>query len=156
MTTMTVKEIMKKDVATCTPKDDVATAVKIMYERKCGFVPVVDSHGSVVGVVTDRDLSIATATEKRRTAEHIAVKDAMSHPVFSCFPEENLKVVLATMAKHHVRRLPVLDKHGHLQGVLSIDDIVQTHRRRGAPTAEEIVDAFKGIYAPRPIETVVA
>jgi CBS domain-containing protein len=149
---MTVNEIMKKDVATCAPKDDVATAVKIMYEHKCGFVPVVDSHGSVVGVVTDRDLCIATAAEKHRTAEHIAVNNAMSHPVFSCFPDENLKVVLATMAKHHVRRLPVLDKQGHLQGVLSIDDIVQTHRRRGAPTAEEIVDAFKGICAPRPIE----
>lgn len=153
---MTIKEIMKTDVATCAPTDDVATAGKIMHERKCGFVPVVDSHGSVVGVVTDRDLCIATATEKHRTAEHIAVKDAMSHPVFSCFPDENLNVVLATMAKHHVRRLPVLDKNGHLQGVLSIDDIVQTHRRRGAPTAEEIVDAIKEICAPRPIEVAVA
>lgn len=153
---MTVKEIMKKHVATCTPNDDVATAVKIMRDHKCGFVPVVDSHGLVVGVVTDRDLSIAAATEKRRTAEHIAVTDAMSHPVFSCFPDENLKVVLATMAKHHVRRLPVLDTHGHLQGVLSIDDIVQVPRRRGTPTAEEIVDAFKGMCAPWPIETAVA
>ena len=152
---MTVKEIMRKDVATCTPNDDVATAVKIMYDHKCGFVPIVDSHGLVVGVVTDRDLSIAAATKKHRTAEHIAVKDAMSHPVFSCFPEENLKVVLATMATHHVRRLPVLDTHGHLQGVLSIDDIVQVPRQRGTPTAEEIVDAFKGICARRPIETVV-
>ncbi len=152
---MTVKEIMKKDIATCRPTDDVATAVKIMYEHACGFAPVVDSHGSVVGVVTDRDLCIRSATEKHRTAEHIAVERAMSHPVFSCFPDENLKVVLATMAKHHVRRLPVLDKHGHLQGVLSIDDIVQTHRRRGAPTAEEMVDAFKGIYAPRPIEAAI-
>lgn len=152
---MTVKDIMKKDVATCTPTDDVATAVRVMYEHKCGFMPVIDSHGSVAGVVTDRDLCIATATQKHRTAEHIAVKDAMSHPVFSCFPDENLKVVLATMAKHHVRRLPVLDKTGHLQGVLSIDDIVQTHRRRGAPTAEEIVDALKGVFAPRPIEPAV-
>jgi CBS domain-containing protein len=152
---MTVKEIMKKDVATCTLTDDVATVVRIMYEHKCGFVPVIDSHGSVAGVVTDRDLCIASATEKHRTAEHIAVKDAMSQPVFSCFPDENLKVVLATMAKHHVRRLPVLDKHGHLQGVLSINDIVQIPRRRGAPTAEEIVDALKGICAPRRIETAV-
>ena len=153
---MTVKEIMKKDVATCTPNDDVVTAVKIMQDHKCGFVPVIDSHGTVAGVVTDRDLCLAMAIEKHRTAEHVAVKDAMSHPVFSCFPDENLKVVLATMAKHHVRRLPVLDKHGHMQGVLSIDDIVQTPRRRGTPTAEEIVDALKGICTPRPIETAVA
>ena len=153
---MNVKEIMKKDVATCTTNDDMATAVKIMHDHKCGFVPVVGSHGAVVGVVTDRDLSSAAASEKHRTAEHIAVFYAMSQPVFSCFPDENLKVALATMAKHHVRRLPVLDKQGQLQGMLSIDDIVQVPRRRGTPTAEEIVDTFKEISAPRPIETAVA
>ena len=147
---MTVKEVMKKDVATCTPNDDMATAVKIMHDHKCGFVPVVGSHGSVVGVVTDRDLSSAAASEKHRTAEHIAVFYAMSQPVFSCFPDDNLKDVLATMATHHVRRLPVIDKHEHLQGVLSIDDIVQVPRRHGIPTAEAIVDAFKAICAPRP------
>ncbi len=153
---MTVNEIMKKDVATCAPTDNMATAVEIMHDHKCGFVPVVGSHGAVVGVVTDRDLSSAAASEKHRTAEHIAVFYAMSQPVFSCFPDENLKVALATMAKHHVRRLPVLDKQGQLQGMLSIDDIVQVPRRRGTPTAEEIVDAFKEISAPRPIETAVA
>lgn len=153
---MTVEEIMKKDVATCTPNDDVATAGKIMKDRNCGFVPVVDSRGSMVGVVTDRDLCLAMTTELHRTAERIAVKDALSHPVFSCFPDENLKVVLATMTKHHVRRLPVIDKQGHLLGVLSIDDIVRAPRRRGGPTAEEIVEAFKGISAPKTIETAVA
>ena len=75
---------------------------------------------------------------------------------FSCYPDENLKVVLATMANHHVRRLPVLDKQGHLQGVVSIDDIIQIPRHRGTPTAEEIVDALKGICAPRLIEAVPA
>ena len=35
---MNVNEIMKKDVATCTPNDDVATAVTIMHDHKCGFV----------------------------------------------------------------------------------------------------------------------
>jgi CBS domain-containing protein len=153
---MNVKEIMKTDVATCAATDDVATAVTIMRDHKCGFLPVVDSHGLVAGVVTDRDLSIVVAVEKRRAAEHVAVVDAMSHPVFNCFPDENLKVVLATMAKHHVRRLPVVDRRGHLQGVLSIDDIVRVPRVRGTPTAEEIVDAFKGICAPRTIETAVA
>jgi CBS domain-containing protein len=152
---MTVKEIMKKDVATCTPIDTVAAAIKAMRDRNCGFVPVVDSHGVVVGVVTDRDLCFALATEERQ-AGRVGIKDAMSHPVFSCFADENLKVVLATMTKHHVRRLPVLDKSGHLHGVISIDDIVQAPHRRGAPTTEEIVDALKGIAAPRPIEMALA
>ena len=47
---MTVNEIMKKDVATCTPNDDMATAVKIMHDHKCGFVPVVGSIRIVVAI----------------------------------------------------------------------------------------------------------
>ena len=147
---MTVKKIMKRDVATCSPDSDLTAAVKTMRDRNCGFLPVIDSHGGIVGVVTDRDACIAVANYKDRPPLHIAVKEVMRFPVFSCFPDENIKVALATMAKHHVRRLPVLDRSGHLQGVLSIDDIIQTPRRRGTPTTENIVNAYKRICA-RPI-----
>lgn len=153
---MTVKEIMKKDVGTCSPTDNVATAVKIMQDHQCGFLPVVDSHSSITGVVTDRDLCLAVATGKVRPADHVPVRAAMSHPVFSCLPGENLKVALGTMARHHIRRLPVIDDHGHLEGVLSVDDIVLAPRRRGSPTAEEIVDAFKAICAPHAVEVATA
>ena len=94
-----------------------------------------------------------------RTAEafsKIAVRDTMSRPVFSCFADENLKVVLATMAKHHVRRLPASDKVGNLQGVVSIDDIVLAPKRRGAPSAEEIVEHLRGIYAPPALQALPA
>jgi hypothetical protein len=50
----------------------------------------------------------------------------------------------------------VLNKDGHLQGVLSIDDIVQAPHRRGSPTAEEVISAFKLIGAPRKLVTAVA
>ena len=53
---MLVKDIMNKDVATCTPTEDLACASRVMQEYNCGFVPVVDSQGSVAGVVTDRHL----------------------------------------------------------------------------------------------------
>jgi CBS domain-containing protein len=149
---MTVEEIMQTDVATCRSSDDIATATRVMLDRRCGFLPVIDSHAVVAGVVTDRDLNRAANAERQRATEHIAVTQAMSHPVFNCFPDENLKVVLATMAKHHVRRLVVVDKNGHLQGVLSIDDIIRVPRHHGTPFAEEIVDALKGIISTQSVE----
>lgn len=152
---MTVKEVMKTAVATCAPESGLNSVIETMREHDCGFVPVVDSHGIVVGVITDRDVCLS-GTTKHRPLARVSVKETMSHPVFSCFPDENVKVVLATMTKHRVRRLPVLSKSGHLEGVLSIDDIVHALPRRGAPTAEEIVAALKGIYAHRRVQVVTA
>jgi CBS domain-containing protein len=148
---MTVKEVMNTAVATCAPEGDLGTVIKIMRERDCGFLPVVDSHGVVVGVVTDRDVCLA-AGATHRPVTRLSVKETMSHPVFSCFAGEHLKTVLVTMAKHRVRRLPVLNKSGHLEGVLSLDDIVQAPPSRSAPTAEDIVAALKAICAHRAVE----
>jgi CBS domain-containing protein len=152
---MTVKELMKTAVATCASDSDLGAVVTIMRDRDCGFLPVVDSHGIVVGVVTDRDVCLAAGTTHRLLGR-VSVHDTMSHPVFSCGADENIKTVLVTMAKHHIRRVPVLDKSGHLQGVLSMDDIVHAPRRRGGPTADDIVAALKGIYARRAVEVVTS
>jgi CBS domain-containing protein len=62
---MTVKELMKTAVATCAPDNDLGAVVTIMRDRDCGFLPVVDSHGIVVGVVTDRDVCLAAGTKHR-------------------------------------------------------------------------------------------
>ena len=144
---MIVQDVMTRNVVTCMPDTDLAAAATAMRDRNCGFLPVVDSHGVIRGVLTDRDLCILAATARRSPAR-VCAGEVMSHPVFACFPEDNLKTVLASMSKHHVRRMPVLDKeHGHLQGVLSLDDIVLAPRRRGAPTSEEIVATMRTIYA---------
>ena len=147
---MRVKEIMKTDVAACAPGDTLAEIASVMRARKCGFVPVVNDEGAVVGVVTDRDLGLAVGGSTR-AAERISAAEVMSHPVVGCFADENVKVVLATMGTHHVRRLVVLDKqHGHLVGVLSLDDVAVLPRRNNLPTGDEIADAFKRIVSPRP------
>lgn len=151
---MIVKDVMTKHVATCAPTDDLATVAYIMQERRCGFVPVVESHGLLAGVITDRDGLLAASSRVRRPVSRIAVSEAMSQPVYSCFSDENLKAALATMAKHHVRRLPVVDKRGHLEGVLSLEDIALSPRRRGAPTAEDVVDTLKAICARREVEAI--
>jgi CBS domain-containing protein len=151
---MLVNEVMKKPPETCTVNDTVAQAARIMHDHRCGFVPVVDDRGSVVGVISDRDVCIAVG-DKNRGMARIPVQEVMSRPVFSCFGEENLKVTLGTMSRRHVRRLPVVDKRGHLQGILSIDDIIQAPSKRGSPSAEEILAALKGITAPKPIEVAV-
>ena len=152
---MIVSEIMNTDVATCSPHEDLATAAHIMRERNCGFLPVIDANGAVVGVLTDRDVCLF-ASDRGRSMSHMAISDAMSRPVFTCLADENVKASLAGMGAHHVRRLPVIDRQGHLKGVLSLDDIVRAPHRRGGPNASELVAALKAINAPRRVEAVPA
>lgn len=159
---MIVKDVMRQNVATCTPSSNLASVVDAMRERDCAFLPVVDSHHIVVGVVTDRDVCFAAGREARpaRVSVRIvssvgltgSVSEVMSRPVFSCTADEDIRTVLATMARHHVKRLPVLTRSGQLEGVLSMDDIVSAAPRRDGPTAEEIVTAWKAVCASRPIE----
>jgi len=100
-------------------------------------------------VITDRDVCLAIASTQGPVGG-VSAREAMSRPAFSCFPDENLKMVLTTMAIHRVRRLPVIDRHGRLVGVLSMDDVVLAPHRRGAPSSDDVVTALKTIYAHRP------
>jgi CBS domain-containing protein len=61
---MQVKQIMTSEIATCRPDTKLAVIAKLMWDRDCGFAPVVDAAGKVAGVITDRDICIASATRR--------------------------------------------------------------------------------------------
>jgi hypothetical protein len=61
-TTMLVKSIMTSDVKSCSADSAVAAAARIMSNRDCGIVPVVDAQQKLLGAITDRDVCLAVAT----------------------------------------------------------------------------------------------
>jgi CBS domain-containing protein len=144
---MTARELMKSDIGACAPDDELVTVLLLMRERRCGWAPVVDSRGFVVGVITDRDAAMAMLNHPTRGAARVSARDAMSSEVVSCAPSDSARSVLSLMAAHHVRRLPVVDSNGHLQGVVSFDDIVLAPQKRGMPDAETVLDALRGIIS---------
>lgn len=73
---MKIQSIMTKDVATCGPHTDLAAVATLMWQRDCGIVPVVGEAGSVVGVITDRDICIALGTRNQKPTD-VLVKDVM-------------------------------------------------------------------------------
>lgn len=152
---MTVSEVMSTPVHTCQPDTDLAQVAHVMWEHDCGFVPVVDAGGLVVGVITDRDICIATAT-RRLLPEHMSAGQTMARSLHACLPDDGLDAALSAMKQAQVRRLPVVDARGHLVGVLSMNDIVRAAGRRGGPAASAVVGTLSGICAPRRVETAVA
>ena len=121
---MNIESIMTRDVASCGPDDTLARAAQLMWERDCGFVPIVSEHGFVVGIVTDRDACMAAFTKARRLDE-ILTRDVMSSPVESVTTTESIEATEAKMRRYRIRRIPVVDAEGKLRGVISLNDIVR-------------------------------
>ena len=120
---MKVHDIMTRDAVSCQTDMDLASAARIMLKGRVGTLPVVDPHGCVTGMLTDRDIAMVTGT-RQLNAANIAVHEAMSCRVRGCLAYDDVTAALSLMEQARVRRLPVLDATGHLAGILSIDDIL--------------------------------
>jgi CBS domain-containing protein len=150
-----VEDMMQKDVRACRASDSMSEAARIMWERDCGFAPVVasDGSGSVVGVITDRDLCMAAYIHGKSLLD-LCVSEAMSTNVRTCAPDDSIAAAEAEMREGRVRRLPVVDAAGQLLGVLSLADLARAlagSRPRGKAriTASELADVLDAVSAPR-------
>lgn len=151
---MNVQEVMTKAPRTCRGSDSLTTAAKVLWDHDCGSVPVVDDQGRPVGIVTDRDCCMASYTRGARLDE-VRVADAMARVVYTVRADEPIAQAMATMKKHQVRRLPVVDGAGRLCGILSSADLAV--RARGvAAIASGFLETMAAIAAPRNAATVSA
>ncbi len=149
---MKVKEIMVGKPASCTADTNLCAAVEILWNRNCGILPIVNAQQKVVGVVTDRDMCTALGTRNRLPAE-ITVGEVTTSKLFTCKPNEDIRAALATMAHAQVRRLPVIDGDGKLEGILSMDDVVlhsepKITERAPELSYDDVVDTLKKLYRP--------
>lgn len=143
---MKVRKLMSRAVATCRTHDTLERAAQLMWERDVGAVPVVDVDGRVVGIVTDRDICMATYTRGAPPAA-IGVAATMAAPVRTCRADDNLHDVEHQMAQHQVRRMPVVDDAGCPIGMISINDIARAAGRDVSPA--EVATTLAAVCAPR-------
>jgi CBS domain-containing protein len=142
---MKIKDIMTPQPITCAPSTDLAAAAALMLDADCGFLPVAQD-GKLVGVVTDRDMYIALATRNKRASE-IKVGDVARTQVFTCEPDDDVEVALATMKQQCIRRLPVAGFGGTVLGIVSMNDLLLAAGPRKAVRTDEVVDTLQAICA---------
>ncbi|MGD0908444.1 MAG: CBS domain-containing protein [Candidatus Acidiferrales bacterium] len=150
---MKVSDVMTKTPAYCTPATNLGSAVEILWTRNCGILPVLDAHERVVSVITDRDICIALGTRNRLSGE-ITVADVATQRAVCCGADEDVRSALAKMAEAKVRRLPVVSADGKIEGLLSMDDVVdrtelKTRAKGNHLTPEDVVNTLKRLYAPQ-------
>jgi CBS domain-containing protein len=115
-----VREAMTASVSSVSPSQSLADAAEVMKGEDVGSVPVVE-QGRLAGIVTDRDI-VTRAVAEGRNPQAVKVEEIASHDLVTVEPERDLNEALALMARHKVRRLPVLEE-GRLVGMLAQADI---------------------------------
>jgi CBS domain-containing protein len=121
-----------------------------MRTRRLRHLPVLGSDGRLVGIVTDRDICMASYTRGERLRD-MHVSDAMAREPYSCHPDESLEAAEHLMSEKQIRRVPVVDSAHRPLGLLSLNDIARSaaagkkHNGLGA----EVVQTFAAICQPR-------
>jgi CBS domain-containing protein len=130
-------DIMKSHVQTVSVTDTVQTAAQKMALANVGFLPVSDG-ATLVGTITDRDITIRAVASGRTPAE-CSVGEVMTRDIVACQPDDDLTTAEQLMAQTQKARLLVTDERGRLVGVLSLSDIAENEpNRRVARTLREV------------------
>ncbi|HEY7557518.1 MAG TPA: CBS domain-containing protein [Candidatus Binatia bacterium] len=119
---MSLERICSKDVVTISPDATVLEAAKLMHSKHIGCL-VVTEEFRPIGIITDRDILLKVVASEKMPAE-TAVKQIMTtNPTLVNVNYDVLDAV-RLMRNRGVRRLPVVDEHRHLLGIITMDDVL--------------------------------
>lgn len=145
---MNIGGLCQRDVVTIREDEELCAAAHLMRGRHVGFLVVVapGARGKqkVVGVLTDRDIVVAVIA-REVSARELKVGDVMTRDPLLADECQPIESVLALMREVGVRRVPVIDREGHLVGVLSLDDVLEA-------MAEQLVNIAASIRSEHRVE----
>jgi CBS domain-containing protein len=136
-----VREAMTENPRSIGASTSVVEAARLMREQDIGSLPITDDE-KLVGMITDRDITtrvVAEAADPTSTS----VEDVYSRDLVSVEPDEDLDEALQLMARHQVRRLPVVE-NGRLVGIVAQADIALKDNDKTAQLVEAISEPSAG------------
>lgn len=124
-------------VATIMPSASLADAARELASRDIGFLPVCDTKGALIGVLSERDIVRAIAKNGANTPT-LPVEQVYTREAVTCTMETDVHGVIAVMHEKRIRHLPVL-RDGHLVGVVSLNDLVIHLLREAEQVSQQFV-----------------
>ena len=118
-----IRDVMTSNPCSIDADKSVAYAAKMMKDEDVGLAPIVEGD-KLIGMLTDRDIAIRVVAEGRNP-DQVTVKEVASKQVVTIDPQQDLAEALRIMAKHQVRRLPVVEEDGRLVGVVAQADVAR-------------------------------
>ena len=164
-----VSDVMTQDVAAVGLGAAFKDIVRTMQDRKVSAVPVVDGGNRVVGVVSEADLLPKEEfrdsdpdrhTQLRRLSDlakagSVTAGELMSSPALTVEADATLAQAARDMARARVKRLPVVDASGRLEGIVSRADLLKVFLRDDEDIAEEVRREVVSYLFPAPASTVL-
>jgi CBS-domain-containing membrane protein len=119
---LTARELMTRRVATVRPDDSIQHAATLLEEFDCSALPVVDGSRKLIGMITDRDITMKLVA-KGLSIPHAQVGDCMTQGGFSYFVDDPIEGCLKALSWHQLRRIPILDQDQRVVGIISQSDL---------------------------------
>jgi len=143
---MKVKDVMTTSALKyCTPETNLHDAAKAMGEANCGALPVVDSNKKIVGIITDRDICLSLAQNTALPINQRKVGEIMTKNVQTIKSSDDLTAAYRNMREKKIGRLPVVDEHGKLEGIVSWNKILNETVRNGEQNLGSINEAGENL-----------
>ncbi len=141
-----VEDLMTRDLITLKPDDNLAQADTFMNRGRIRHLPVVDSQGKLVGLVTHRDLLKVFADRTREGAMTVRAGDVMTTGVATVTPQTRLIEALKLMIDNKYGCLPALDEGGQLVGLITQFDLMKfaAHFVRDLDEVERVAAKMRG------------
>jgi CBS domain-containing protein len=118
-----IRDLMTANPCSIDADKSVAYAAKMMRDEDVGLAPIVEGD-KLIGTVTDRDIAIRVVAEDK-DANETTVREIASTNLVTIDPQQDLDEALRLMARHQVRRLPVVEEDGRLVGVVAQADVAR-------------------------------
>ncbi|MBV8900210.1 MAG: CBS domain-containing protein [Verrucomicrobia bacterium] len=137
---MKLSEIMTPDVQVVSPDALIVEAAGKMRSLDVGVLPVTEGK-RLVGLITDRDITIRAVAEGR-DPKGTRVRDCMTSGTVFCFEDQDSEEAVILMEQQQVRRLPVLSRDRQLVGVVALADIATKLGKEMAGSATVAVSSL--------------
>ncbi|WP_160000349.1 CBS domain-containing protein [Roseomonas sp. 18066] len=137
---MTIAKILNgkgSQVVSVGPADDAVAIARTLAQHRIGAVLVRDPAGQVLGIVSERDIVRALASQAAAAGELLA-QQLMTRLLYTITPTTPIGEALAMMTDRRVRHLPVLEEGGGLAGMISIGDLVKARIAEAEQEAQEL------------------
>lgn len=141
---MKVEDVMSRNPCCCLEDTNLEAVARKMVEYDCGEIPVVDSSGRPVGVLTDRDICCRTVAEGKNPLEFKAA-DVMTRSVQTVTPQTSMSDCCQVMETHQIRRVVVVDDAGRCCGIVSQADVALHDLSK-----REVAHVLEKISQPQP------